>query len=167
MASTGIEKNFKVIPENLQDITASWLQTALQKGGTIGKDTKVMTVEVKPIIDEASGFEDGGGLSGSNLVRLIPTYGGKSSGDEPSSLVCKVSGNNKRNMGFIWRFLIFTTNQGSLEDQMNRQEPLFYQQIIPHLNGTPFKCPKVYFIGLEDNGNNTLLSMWFCTSQRK
>ena len=39
------------------------------------KDTTVTAVEVKALTDETSGYEDGGGFSGSTLVKLIPTYG--------------------------------------------------------------------------------------------
>ena len=38
-------------------------------------DTTVTAVEVKALTDETSGYEDGGGFSGSTLVKLIPTYG--------------------------------------------------------------------------------------------
>ena len=67
--------NFKIVPENLEDITPSWCQKVLHEGSAIDKETTVTEVEVKPIIDEASGFEDGGGFSGSTLVKLILTYG--------------------------------------------------------------------------------------------
>ena len=68
--------HFKDVPNSIEDITASWCQTALQKGSAIDKDTTVIKVEIKPLINEASGLEDGGGLSPfSNIVKLIPTYG--------------------------------------------------------------------------------------------
>ena len=67
--------NFKIVPEKLEDITASWCEKILHDGSSIDKDTTVTEVEVKPLTDEASGFEDGGGFSGSTLVKLIPTYG--------------------------------------------------------------------------------------------
>ena len=67
--------NFKIVPEKLEDITASWCEKILHESSTIDKETTVTEVEIKPLTDEASGFEDGGGFSGSTLVKLIPTYG--------------------------------------------------------------------------------------------
>ena len=67
--------NFKVVPETLDDITPIWCQTILHEGSAINKGTTVTAVEVKQITDEKSGSKDGGGLSGSTLVKLIPTYG--------------------------------------------------------------------------------------------
>ena len=67
--------NFKTVPEKLEDITASWCEKILHESSTIDKETTVTEVEIKPLTDEASGFEDGGGFSGSTLVKLIPTYG--------------------------------------------------------------------------------------------
>ena len=71
MAST----NFKVVPEKLEDITPAWCEKILHEGSAIDKETTVTEVEVKSITDEASGYEDGGGFSGSTLVKLIPKYG--------------------------------------------------------------------------------------------
>ena len=68
--------HFKDVPNSIEDITASWCQTALQKGSAIDKDTTVIKVEIKPLINEASGLKDGGGLSPfSNIIKLVPTYG--------------------------------------------------------------------------------------------
>ena len=69
------QTDFGVVPEKLQDLTASWCQTALQEGSAIRKETTVVSLEVKPLTDETRGLNDGGGFSGSNLVKLIPTYG--------------------------------------------------------------------------------------------
>ena len=62
MKSNISDINFKVVPEALEDITPFWCQT-------------VTAVEIKQITDEKSGSKDGGGLSGSTLLKLIPTYG--------------------------------------------------------------------------------------------
>ena len=75
MASKISEKDFKIVPHSLEEITADWCEKILQEGSTIAKDTTVTNVEVLPITDETSGFEDGGGLSGSSLIKVIPTYG--------------------------------------------------------------------------------------------
>ena len=65
---------FKIVPETLQDITPEWCEKALQNGSTISKAIKVTNLEVKGITNEDTGAEDGGGLSGSTLVKLIPSY---------------------------------------------------------------------------------------------
>ena len=75
MKSKISEINFKVVPETLEDITPFWCQTILHEGSVINKATTVTAVEIKQITDEKSGSKDGGGLSGSTLVKLIPTYG--------------------------------------------------------------------------------------------
>ena len=75
MESKIADINFKVAPEALKDITPFWCQTILREGSAINKDTTVTAVEIKQITDKNSGSKDGGGLSGSTLVKLIPTYG--------------------------------------------------------------------------------------------
>ena len=75
MESKIADINFKVVPEALKDITPFWCQTILREGSAINKDTTVTAVEIKQITDEKSGSKDGGGMSGSTLVKLIPTYG--------------------------------------------------------------------------------------------
>ena len=73
--STEEQTTFKVVPETVDEITAEWCEKILQEGGTISKETKVLKVEVLPIIEESSGCEDGGGFSGSTIIKLVPTYG--------------------------------------------------------------------------------------------
>ena len=75
MESNISQKIFKVVPKTLEDITPFWCQTILHEGSAINKGTTVTAVEIKQITDEKSGSKDGGGLSGSTLVKLIPTYG--------------------------------------------------------------------------------------------
>ena len=67
--------DYKVVPNSLEDITASWCQKVLHEGSAIDKETTVTQVEIKSITDEKTGLKDGGGFSGSNIVKLIPTYG--------------------------------------------------------------------------------------------
>ena len=65
---------FKIVPDSLEDITSDWLEHALQKGGTISEEIKVTNVELECLKSDEFG-EDGGGLSGSTIVKLVPTYG--------------------------------------------------------------------------------------------
>ena len=65
---------FKIVPETLEDITADWLEKVLQKGCTISEETKVKNVELESLTSDEFG-QDGGGLSGSTILKLVPTYG--------------------------------------------------------------------------------------------
>ena len=61
-------------------------------------------------------------------------------------MVCKISGNNKRDLSFVWRFIGYVM-YGPWEDHFNRHETAFYQLVAPHLKDTSFRYPKVYFAG--------------------
>ena len=66
--------DFKIVPESMEEITSEWCEKVLQKGASISNETKVTNIEITRLSNEEIG-EDGGGLSGSLLVKLIPTYG--------------------------------------------------------------------------------------------
>ena len=65
---------FKIVPESMSDITADWCENILQRGSTISNETKVTELAVLSLTND-SNQDDGGGLSGSTLLKLIPTYG--------------------------------------------------------------------------------------------
>ena len=65
---------FKIVPESMSDITADWCENILQRGSTISNETKVTELAVQSLTND-SNQDDGGGLSGSTLLKLIPTYG--------------------------------------------------------------------------------------------
>ena len=71
------QNGFKIVPESVEDITAEWLEQALRKGCTISEETNILNVELQCLTNDEIGVdgEDGGGLSGSTLVKLVPTYG--------------------------------------------------------------------------------------------
>ena len=71
------QNGFKIVPESVEDITMEWLEQALRKGCTISEETKILNVELQCLTNDeiGEGGEDGGGLSGSTLVKLVPTYG--------------------------------------------------------------------------------------------
>ena len=66
---------FKIVPESMSDITADWCGNILQRGSTISNETKVTELAVQSLTNDISDQDDGGGLSGSTLLKLIPTYG--------------------------------------------------------------------------------------------
>ena len=65
---------FKIVPESISDITADWCENILQKGSTISNETKVTELTVQSLTNDTD-QDDGGGLSGATLLKLIPTYG--------------------------------------------------------------------------------------------
>ena len=65
---------FKIVPESMSDITADWCENILQKGSTISNETKVTELTVQSLTNDTD-QDDGGGLSGATLLKLIPIYG--------------------------------------------------------------------------------------------
>ena len=70
------ENSFKIVPKSEDNITAIWCETVLQKGSAISKDTTVSGLEIQALGNDAlaEDVEDGGGLSGATIVKLIPSY---------------------------------------------------------------------------------------------
>ena len=72
------ENSFKIVPKSKDNITAIWCEQALQNGGTTSKETMVTDLEIQDLGNDAlegDNVEDGGGLSGATIVKLIPIYG--------------------------------------------------------------------------------------------
>ena len=74
-------------------------------------------------------------------------FRGNVSGNEPSTIVCKISGNEQRPISFVWRLMIFAM-YGPWEDMLNRHETSFYKKVAPYLTDTSFRFPKIYFAGM-------------------
>ena len=66
MAKT--KDNFKLVPDALEDFTTEWCDKVLKDGKCISTDVHISNVDVKRL------SSDGGGLSGSMMIRLVPTY---------------------------------------------------------------------------------------------
>ena len=66
---------FKQVPDSMEEITAEWLEKALKHGSSISQETTITIVEASRLTNEESGVADGGGFSGSILVKLTPHYG--------------------------------------------------------------------------------------------
>ena len=71
------DNGFKIVPESKEEITAIWCEQALQKGNTISQETTVINLVIQALGNDtlAEDVEDGGGLSGATIVKLIPIYG--------------------------------------------------------------------------------------------
>ena len=74
LTMTKPRENFKLVPDSLEDITTEWCNKVLKDGSCISSDIQVTNVEVKRLTNETSDTSDGGGLSGSMMIKLIPTF---------------------------------------------------------------------------------------------
>lgn len=148
---------FQVVPTSLDGLTKDWCDKAFKteppKCPAIASDVFVSAVELKKFQNEISGISDGGGFSGSELVRVIPTYSGNINGDEPSSCVCKLSHGGGYKLSFLWRFMMYMSNGGGYDEYQYRQETNFLKYVLPVMETTLYKYPKMYFYGIEDKGD--------------
>lgn len=74
-------------PRNSEDdVDAAWLTAVLRKGGIIGSDESVTSLEKEPLVH--------GGQTGSPLLRLTPQYSSSAIGGAPKTLIVKLSGHD-------------------------------------------------------------------------
>jgi len=138
------------IPGDCHGITAAWLTSALRSTGTIAEGTRVRACTYHPMVAVSASGEardDGGGLSGPQLVRVTLSYEG---GVGPAHLVVKFGNwEDKAQMpAWPWKSrLLQVIGHLRLEDQF-RQEVVFYQDMHPHLQG--LRLPKVYYAAMTD-----------------
>ncbi len=141
------------IPVNRDGITTAWLTAALQSTGTITAGTRVVACELQPVVAltlSGETREDGGGLSGPQIVRLQLTYEGCPG---PWQMILKFGNwSDKRQMpAWPWKTrLVQVLGHMRLEDQF-RSEIQFYQEILPHIGGV--QTPKVYYAAVSDVRN--------------
>src|SRR5262245_45170153 len=146
-----------LVPRHRHDITAAWLTSALHSTGVIAPGTRVRRCAQQPIVTVSvtgEAREDGGGLSGPQLVRLQLAYEG---GAGPAQMVAKFGdwGDKQHMPARPWQLrLIQVVGNLRLEEQF-RSEILFYQDIHPHLQG--LQLPKVYYVAMADA---PLVSAW-------
>ena len=149
----GEQYGFKRVPESVEEITAEWCEKALKIGNykpMISQDTKVDSVEVTRLQNEITGVMDGGGFSGSTLLRINLKYGGNTTGDEPKSIICKISLGSDIKWDLFWRFVMYTQNGGGFDEVVMRNELSFLQNAIPLMEGTDYRHPKIYYVGSND-----------------
>lgn len=75
------------------------------------------------------------------------TFSGSVTGDEPKSMVCKITGNTKRDIAFIWRFITHTQCKSQFDEYISRNESLFYNEIVPLIKDDGYLTPRMYFVG--------------------
>ena len=70
-------------------------------------------------------------------------------------MVCKISGNTKRDIAFVWRAIFYAQIKAQWDEYMSRVESNFYKEIVPLLQDTGYSNPKMYFNGNQKYNNNT------------
>ena len=146
MARTGP----RLVPGHPTEITAAWLTDALRSTGVIAPGTRVRTCAHAPLVALSVAGEardDGGGLSGPQLVRLQLAYEG---GAGPEQLVAKCGNWGDKQHMPAWPLqsrLLQVIGHLRLEDQF-RNEMRFYQDIHPHLQG--LRLPRVYYVSAHE-----------------
>src|SRR5262245_9943771 len=145
------------VPRHCHDMTASWLTSALRSTGVIAPGTRVRRCDQHSLVTVSvtgEAREDGGGLSGPQLVRLQLDCEG---GTGPAQMVAKVGdwGDKQHMPAWPWQLrLIQVVGHLRLEEQF-RREILFYQDVHPHLQG--LRLPRVYYVAMTDA---PLVSAW-------
>ena len=72
---------------------------------------------------------------------------GNINGNEPTSMICKISGNAKRDIKIIWRLMLHHQMKGHFDEFMSRIESNFYKKIIPLMKDADYCSPQLYFNG--------------------
>ena len=161
-----IDDGLSPVPSELDEFTPEWCEWALRKGGTIGPNVTVITAKPKRLSNEATGIEDGGGMTDAQIIRVKLTYGGETTGSEPNSLVAKWFHGLSAKVPLKWRLLLRMMGQdfgSGMEENLFRCDIHFYREVIPFVKDT-FQHPKVYYTGIIDGGNR---SFWQGTVMNK
>ena len=66
--------DFCVVPTCVEEVTAPWCEAALRSGGCLGPEVSVARVEAERLSSDSSDISDGGGLSGSLMVKIKLEY---------------------------------------------------------------------------------------------
>lgn len=138
------------VPCHREAMTAAWLTHALRSTGVIGPQTRVIACTQHPVVAATvSGDtrEDGGGISGSQIVRLRLTYDG---GTGPAQLIAKFGNWQDKHQMPPWPLktrLLQVVGHMRLEEQF-RNEVTFFQHIRPHLRG--ILLPEIYYVAMAE-----------------
>ena len=68
------DKDVKIVPECVEDVTVAWCNEVLHKGDCIPADVFVNHVEAQRLTNDSSDMSDGGGLSGSLMIKVVMDY---------------------------------------------------------------------------------------------
>ena len=62
-------------------------------------------------------------------------------------MICKISGNTKRDIKFVWRLFFYSQYKAQFDELMSRIESNFFKDIMPIMQDTGYHTPKIYFNG--------------------
>ena len=138
------------VPVDRHGFTAAWLTSALRSTGAIAPGTRVSACAHHPVVAVSASGEardDGGGLSGPQLVRLQLTYEG---GTGPARIVVKFGnwGDKQHMRAWPWKSRLIQVLVNLRFEEQFRSEISFYQDIQPHLRGV--RLPTVYYVAMVD-----------------
>ena len=74
-------------------------------------------------------------------------FSGNVTGEEPKSMVAKISGIYSRRVSIFWRFIFYAFMGGNTDEVITKREADFFQRIVPLTKGSNLRTPKVYFVG--------------------
>ena len=139
-----------LVPVDRHEITAPWLTSALRSTGTIAPGTRVRACAHHPVVAVSASGEDrddGGGLSGPQLVRLQLAYEG---GTGPARMVVKFGNwsDTQHMRAWPWKSRLLQVLVNLRFEEQFRSEITFYQHIRPHLRGV--RLPAVYYVAMVD-----------------
>ena len=161
---------FKIVPESKEEITAEWCEKALKIGHykpIISKDTRIISINVTRLKNEATGVMDGGGFSGSALLRIEVTYGGDVSGDEPASLICKLSTGSDFKWPIFWRAIMYDQMGGGFDERIMKNEAYFMRSVLPELENSGYQHPKIYYVATNNKGERGFIASVVLNSPSK
>jgi hypothetical protein len=139
-----------LVPVDRHGISAAWLTSALRSTDAIAPGTRVSACAHHPVVAFSAlgeAREDGGGLSGPQLVRLQLTYEG---GTGPAQMVVKFGnwGDKQHMPAWPWKSRLIQVLVNVRFEEQFRSEIMFYQHIQPHLHGV--RLPTVYYVAMVD-----------------
>ena len=161
---------FKIVPESKEEITAEWCEKALKIGHykpIISKDTRIISINVTRLKNEATGVMDGGGFSGSALLRIEVTYGGDVSGDEPASLICKLSTGSDFKWPIFWRAIMYDQMGGGFDETIMKNEAYFMRSVLPEMENSGYQHPKIYYVATNNKGERGFIASVVLNSPSK
>ena len=122
-----------LLPAMPEGITPEWLTQILHEGGTLAPDTEIVEIAREPV-------GEGVGMM-SELLRLIPTYGGNK-GDAPSSIIAKYPSQIPANREIATTYNFY------------EREVRYFAELAPL---TTAACPNTYFTHID--GENFIILM--------
>jgi len=154
-----------LVPADRHGITAAWLTSALRSTGAIAPGTRVSACAHHPVVAVSASGEardDGGGLSGPQLVRLQLTYEG---GTGPARIVVKFGnwGDKQHMRAWPWKSRLIQVLVNLRFEEQFRSEITFYQDIQPHLRGV--RLPTVYYVAMVDAPTVSTWSYILCDTR--